>query len=187
MDPAGQVIIEGCQGMKEFATSGNDQLIHFCEEMGRSLFTSFVHKHAKVRIAGLNALFDVMVCGKWKHSHMILSHMVGFRDPNIVPIKEFYEPSTKLNYFAGFVADRSVLVRDCFYRTIGDMLARLPDRVDHEGQLFPYLISGLYDDNDKIGLAVFEIIEELGLLHEEENEEKFRERKQLGFNEEWTL
>lgn len=131
MDPAGQVIIEGCQGMKEFAKAGEEQLIHFCEEMGRSLFTAFVHKHARVRMAGLGSLFDVMVCGKWKHSHMILSHMVGFRDPNIVPIKDFYEPSTKLNYFAGFVADRSTLVRDCFYRTIGDLLARLPDRFDH--------------------------------------------------------
>lgn len=36
-------------------------------------------------------------------------------------------------------------------------------------------------------MAAFEIIEELGQQHEEENEEKFRERKQLGFNEEWTL
>lgn len=34
---------------------------------------------------------------------------------------------------------------------------------------------------------MFEIIEELGLKHEEENESKYRERKQLGFNEEWTL
>ena len=187
MDPAGQVIIEGCSLMKEFAMSGQENLIHFCEVMGRALFTAFVHKHAKVRMAGLKALFDVMVCGKWKHSHLILSHMVGFRDPNIVPIKDFYEPSTKLNYFASFVVDRSVAVRECFYRTIGDMLARLPDKEDHEGRLFPYLISGLYDENDGTCSAVFEILEELGLTHEENNEQKFREVKQLGFNEEWTL
>ena len=131
MDPAGQVIIEGCQGMKEFAVSGNDQLIHFCEVMGRALFTAFVHKHAKVRVAGLRSLHDVMVCGKFKHSHLIISMMVGFRDPNIVAIKDFYQWSTKLNYFASFVADRSVLVRECFYTTIGDLLARLPDKEDH--------------------------------------------------------
>jgi hypothetical protein len=40
--------------------------------MGRALFTSFVHKHAKVRVAGLHSLFDVMVCGKWKTSVEIL-------------------------------------------------------------------------------------------------------------------
>ncbi len=187
MDPAGQVIIEGCQGMKEFAISGNEMLIHFCEVMGRALFTAFVHKHAKVRCAGLRSLFDVMVCGKWKHSHAILAHMVGFRDPNIVPIKDFYDPSTKLNYFASFVADRSIAVRECFYRTIGDLLARLPDAEDHQGQLFPYLISGLYDQNDAICSLVFEIIEELGQSHEESHEKKYREVKQLGFHEEWTI
>lgn len=63
MDPSGQVIIEGTLGMAALARQGLEQLIHFCEHMGRSLFTSFVHKHAKVRIAGLHALFDVMVCG----------------------------------------------------------------------------------------------------------------------------
>ena len=162
MDPAGAVIIEGCQGMREFAISGDDQLIHFAESMGRSLFTAFVHKHAKVRIAGLKSLFDVMVCGRFKYAHMIVIHMSGFRDPNIVPIKDFYDPSTKLNYFAAFVADRSVVVRETFYRTIGDLLTRLPDKTDHEGQLFPYLISGLYDQNDTICQTAFEILEELG-------------------------
>jgi len=63
MDPAGIVIIEGTMGMAALARAAENQLIHFCENMGRSLFTAMVHKHAKVRIAGLNALFDVMVCG----------------------------------------------------------------------------------------------------------------------------
>lgn len=154
--------------------------------MGRALFTAFVHKHAKVRIAGLKALFDVMVCGQWKTSVEVLQHMVGFRDPNVVPIKEFYDPTSKVNYFAMFVMDRSTLVRECFYKTIGDMLMRLPDKCDHEGRLFPYMISGLYDQNDTIKQTCFEIIEELGQRFEEENEEKLREVKQFGFSAEWT-
>ena len=60
--------------------------------MGRSLFTSFVHKHAKVRMAGLRSLFDVLCTGAWKTSVHVFEGMVGFRDPNIVPIKEFYDP-----------------------------------------------------------------------------------------------
>lgn len=32
----------------------------------------------------------------------------------------------------------------------------------------------------------FDIIEELGQVYEEENEEKLREVKQYGFNSEWT-
>ena len=85
--------------------------------------------------------------------------MVGFRDPNVVPIKDFYEPSTRFNYFAAFVADRSTVVRECFYKTMGDCLTRLPDKYDHEGRLFPYLISGLYDPLDSIKSLVFEVLE----------------------------
>jgi len=145
--------------------------------MGRSLFTAFVHKHAKVRMAGLRALFDVLCTGMWKNSVYVFEHMVGFRDPNIVPIKEFYDPSTKVNYFAMFLVDRSTVVRECFYKTMAKLLIDLPDRADHEGRVFPYLISGLYDQNDGIQKLTFELIEEIGLRHEEENEEKFREIK----------
>jgi hypothetical protein len=54
------------------------------------LFTAFVHKNSKVRIAGLNSLWDVMACGIWKTSVEVIHHMIGFRDPNLVPIKDFY-------------------------------------------------------------------------------------------------
>jgi hypothetical protein len=49
MDPYGEVIIEGTRAISELSISGGDQLIHFCEPMGRALFTAFVHKHARVR------------------------------------------------------------------------------------------------------------------------------------------
>ena len=175
MDPYGEVIIEGTRGISAFCEAGEEQLIHFCEAMGRSLFTAFVHKHAKVRIAGLKALFNVMLSGQWKTSYSVLEAMVGFRDPNIVPIKEFYDPSTKVNYFAMFIVDRSTQVRIAFYKTMGKLLMDLPDRVDMEGRIFPYLISALYDHHEDIRSTGFEIIEELGQQHEEQNEEKFRE------------
>lgn len=84
-----------------------------------------------------------------------------------------------------FIADRSVVTRACFYKTMAKLLMDLPDRVDHEGRVFPYIISGLYDENDDIRKAVFELIEEIGLRHEEQNEEKFREIKQFGYVPEW--
>jgi len=161
--------------------------MHFCVDMGRALFTPFSHRHAKVRMAGLKCLYNVMTCGLWKTSADLLASMIGFRDPNIVPIKDFYEPSTKLNYFALFVADRSTVCRELFYKTMGLLLTKLPDKYDHEGRLYPYILSGLYDANDGIRSTVFEIIEEIGQIHEEENEEKLRETKQYAYTNEWTL
>jgi hypothetical protein len=42
------------------------------------------------------------------------------------------------------------------------LLLDLPDRIDMEGRIFPYLISGLYDENDSIRAKVFELLEEIG-------------------------
>lgn len=113
--------------------------------MARSLFTALVDKKAKVRIAGLKALYQVFYCGLYKYNANIMEHLIGFRDPNTIAIKDFYEHTTKINYFALMIVDRSTIVRDCFYKTIAEMLMKLPDKKDHEGRLFPYLITGLND------------------------------------------
>ena len=118
--------------------------------MGRSLFTALVNKHAKVRIAGMKALYHVFECGVYKYNANIMEFLIGFRDPNIVAIKDFYEHSTKVNYFAMMVSDRSNLVRESFYKTLSMMLTKLPDKKDHEPRIFPYLISGLFDKVEKI-------------------------------------
>lgn len=98
-----------------------------------------------MRIAGLKGLYSVMFCGVWKYSVNIMEHIVGFKDPNIIPLKAFFEHTTNLNYFAMLVADRSTVVRDQFFKTLGNMSMKLPDKKDHESRMFPYLISGLYD------------------------------------------
>ena len=136
-------------------------------------------------MAGLRALYNVLCTGQWKTSYQIFEMLTAFRDPNQVSVSEFYEPKGKINYLATFIGDRSVAVRVCFYKTLGRILLELPDRVDHEGRVFPFMMSGLYDKNDDIRKLVFELIEEIGQQHEESNEEKFREIKQLGYNPEW--
>ena len=46
MDPAsGEVIQKGCLAMQILCTKATEKLLHFSDGMGRSLFTSIVHKH----------------------------------------------------------------------------------------------------------------------------------------------
>lgn len=49
------------------------------------------------------------------------------------------------------------------------MHALLFCRFDHESRLVPYLLTGLFDQNDDIKLLVFEKIEEIGELYEIEH------------------
>jgi hypothetical protein len=49
------------------------------------------------------------------------------------------------------------------------------------------MMTGMHDQNPEIRQLVFEIIEEVGLMHENENEKKFREIKQYGYVPEWMF
>ena len=178
MDPYYEVILEGCEAISQLAENGRDQLLYFSENMGRSVFTALVSKRGQVRQKGLDALKTVMLhCGTWKFNANILEHLVGFRDPHVVPIKDFYEPTTKVNYLAIFLTDPNTSVRAHFYKTMGDMLLHLPDKKDLEPRLFPYLLTGLFDSHDPIKESTFDIIEQCGALYEEEHEQEIRDQK----------
>jgi len=64
-----------------------------------------VSKKSKIRIAALAALTSVLYCGVWKYNAIIMEIMVGFKDPNYVPIKAFYEFTSTINYFATLITD----------------------------------------------------------------------------------
>jgi len=186
MDPYGEVIREACDAYYYLCKGDTEILFHFTVIMGKSTFLALTHKHAKVRCAGLKALNAIMYCGAWKYTVDIFEALIGFRDPNVVPIKDFFEASIKINYFARFVDDKSTLVRETFYKTMANWLLKLPDKVDHEGRVIPYMLSALNDPNDNIQDLAFELLEEMGLDYEEREEEKIRDQKQYALDAEWT-
>jgi len=104
-----------------------------------------------------------------------MENLSGVRDPNSVPIKDFYEPSYKHNYLATLCGDRSTAVRETYYRTLGDCLTLLQDRIDLEPRIMPYLLSGLFDNLPDIQSLTFEYLEEVGEIYETDKETEIRE------------
>lgn len=49
-----------------------------------------ISKKSKIRITGLEALTAIFWCGLWKYNAFVFENLIGFRDPNSVPIKDFY-------------------------------------------------------------------------------------------------
>lgn len=80
-------------------------LLHFTEILGRAVLLPLISKKSKVRIAALDALGAILYCGVWKYNAFVFENLVGFRDPNSVPIKDFYEPSHNINYLASLITD----------------------------------------------------------------------------------
>ena len=105
MDPYGEVQREACQCLSEFCRNNHEILLHFTETLARSLLFPLISKKSRVKIAALEALGSVLECGIWKHNAVVLEILTGFRDPNSVPIKAFYEPMTNINYLATFIID----------------------------------------------------------------------------------
>eukprot|EP01017_Pseudomicrothorax_dubius_P050798 TRINITY_DN9670_c0_g1_i1.p1 TRINITY_DN9670_c0_g1~~TRINITY_DN9670_c0_g1_i1.p1 ORF type:complete len:799 (-),score=96.49 TRINITY_DN9670_c0_g1_i1:535-2931(-) len=186
MDPCLEVQVQGCKLISEFARSFKELLFHFTETVARSLLLPLVHPRSKVRLAALEALGQVLYCGQYKYTAGVMELLTAYRDPNLVPIRDFYEPSTALNYLAMLISDSKEIVRETFLRTVSDWLNNLPDRADVEPRLAPYLLSGLFDPSGEIQEFCFEAIEEIGQLVEKEKEKEFRERKQFGVDADWT-
>ena len=105
--------------------------------MARALLLPLVNHKSKIRIAALSALTSVLYCGVWKHNAFVMEILIGFRDPNTVAIKDFFEYSTKLNYLAILINDNNGCVREAFLKAIGDWVSKLTDKYDHHTRLVP--------------------------------------------------
>ncbi|GAQ86393.1 hypothetical protein KFL_002860170 [Klebsormidium nitens] len=128
-------------------------------------------KRQKVRCAGLRAIRKLVACGG---AEAILD-LTGFRDPNLIPIKAFYEADIKTNWFALLALDPTVAVRREFLATLGDWLLNLPERMDHETRLLPYVLSAFSDDNPSIQLEAFELMEAIGRQYEREKADELKD------------
>lgn len=98
MDPASDIQVfsmikqkTACETLEIFCKDYKDILLHFTQNMGRAILLSLVSKKSKIRISGLNTLTAIFWCGLWKYNAFVFENLIGFRDPNSVPIKDFYE------------------------------------------------------------------------------------------------
>jgi len=186
MDPFHEVKALACETMISFCYNHHEILLYFAEPLGRSLTSCLTHNHAKLRIVALRALTAVLACGVWKTNHDVIQILMAWQDPNSVPVKAFYEPVTSVNYMSTLSFDRHPAVRRFWFETMAYWLLRVPDKCDHEPYIFPYLLTGLCDENEEIALEVFWLIEKCGELYEAEHEVDLRKTRQYGFDHGWT-
>ena len=186
MDPCVMVAVSACEYVGCLATHfGKDLLYYFNSILSRGLLYALSHKQAKMRLAALNAIDKLMYCSPFKKNVEIMEQLMGFRDPNVVPIKDFYEPSTKFNYYAYLSSDSNMVVLKRFYEVISSWMMDTEDRSENEPRLIPYILSGLFDKNEEIDVFVYDRFNMIGQLYEKENEKELRDTKQFGIEAPW--
>lgn len=91
--------------MMSFCQAHKEMLLHFTQPLARSILFALTHPKSKNRVMALSTLTSILNCGIWKHNAFVMEILIGFRDPNTVAIKDFFEYSTKLNYLAILIND----------------------------------------------------------------------------------
>jgi hypothetical protein len=186
MDPCTTIVVEACIFVRNMTIKLKELLFYFNAILARGLLYAITHKQSKLRLVALDALEVLMTCSPNKMNVEIMENLIGFNDPNLVPIKDFYEPSTRLNYLALLVSDPSPAVVKRFFEMITKWLLELQDKYDHESRLMPYLLSGFFIDNEDINVYILERFDEIGKQYEVDYEKDIREDRQHGIDAKWT-
>jgi hypothetical protein len=100
-------------------------------------------------------------------AHKALFDLTAWRDPNLVAISDFFHTEEKMqvmhiNFFGYLASDESPLVREAMVHAMGEWLLRLPERMDHEGRLMPFLLCGMVDDAQELQKISLDYLERLG-------------------------
>lgn len=154
MDPSPEIQLKACKLMSAFVVNFKELVFHFTVKLARSILLPLTSKKSSIKMAAIQSLQDLLYCGSWKYTVEVFDVLVGFKDPNYVAIKEFYEPSHNFNYFATLINCSNASVRESFIQFIGDLLTSLPDKVDVESRLLPYFLTGLFDDFAEIRVEI---------------------------------
>jgi hypothetical protein len=186
MDKNLNIQVRACEVLLEFILSYQEYLPNFAEILARALLLPLVSKKSKAKLAAMRALEELLFVGPFKQSYSVMDILIGYRDPNVVPIKDFYDPSHNVNYLALLINDEKKCVREQFLLILENWLINLKDREDHYPRLIPYLLTFAFDCDTEIQNAVVDTLEEIGKGIERDKGDRFREEKQLGVVPKWT-
>ena len=81
----------------------------------------------------------------------------------------------QVNFCGKLTTDDAASVRLEFVAAIGDWLLHLDERIDHQGRLLPYLITGLTDSHPHVRQRSLQLLEAIGVLYEKDNEKELKD------------
>ena len=90
MDPNGDIQKESCYTLELVCKAYKNILLNYTQTMCKALLLPLVSKKSRIRIAAMQALNAALQCGIWKFNAFVFEDLIGFRDPNSVPIRDFY-------------------------------------------------------------------------------------------------
>ncbi|GAX77040.1 hypothetical protein CEUSTIGMA_g4487.t1 [Chlamydomonas eustigma] len=167
-DPFYEINIEACTAALALNDALGMRLQPAAKDLVASILPLTTHKRHRVRVAAIRAVGAIMHRG----AHEMILEMIAFRDPNVVAVKAFYGDDLKVNFCGKLASDPHVQVRLEFLHVLRDWMLNLPERMDHEHRLMPYLLSALNDEVPQIQAEALETLEAVGKLYIKDHEKE---------------
>ncbi|CRH00453.1 conserved Plasmodium protein, unknown function [Plasmodium relictum] len=142
--------------IEELLETFDDAFIRYYYIISTCLLKCLCNKYSKIKIKCLDILIKLIKNNKNSKNYKIIEMLIGYKDPNIVPIKSFYDSNyVNINYLCILFNDKNVKVRFHFYSFLFIILYEFVDSNDFIAFLLPYLFSGCFDNYKIFRLLCF--------------------------------
>lgn len=81
----------------------------------------------------------------------------------------------QVNFCGKLITDSAAVVRLAFINAAGDWLLHLDERIDHQGRLLPYIMTGLTDTNREVQIRSLALLGDIGALYEQDNNKDLKD------------
>lgn len=157
MDPVSEIQIATCDYVVQLADMHSELLQKLAVELARAALLPLSSKKSKPVLAGLRAVRQLLIAAG-TDGVLVLDLLAGTRDPNMVPIKDFYTASYNVNYLAHLSGSYSPQVKLLYLETLSAWLS-LPNRDELLCRLMPYFLSFLSDESPAMQEKAVECLE----------------------------
>ncbi|SBT71665.1 conserved Plasmodium protein, unknown function [Plasmodium malariae] len=158
------------------------------------LLKCLCNKYSKIKIKCLDTLAKLIVntntnsnSNSNSTNYRIIEMLIGYKDPNIVPIKSFYDNNyVNINYLCILFNDKNVKVKFHFYSFLFILLYEFNESNDFITFLLPYLFSACFDNYKIFRVVAFLYIQLLSRKKNYDFHKNMKDQITYEFNPEWS-
>ncbi|SOS77140.1 conserved Plasmodium protein, unknown function, putative [Plasmodium sp. gorilla clade G1] len=125
-----------------------DEYINYHYIICTSLLKCLCNRYSKIKILCMNTMIKLIIKNNNNSkNYKIIEMLIGYKDPNIIPIKSFYDSNyVHINYLCILFNDKSIKVKFHFYSFLFILLYEFTDSNDFLTFLLPYMFSACFDN-----------------------------------------
>ncbi|ANQ08512.1 Uncharacterized protein PCOAH_00029510 [Plasmodium coatneyi] len=173
--------------IEEIIEQVEDHYVNYHYIISTCLLKCLCNKYSKVKIKCMNTLVKLILNNSNSKNYKIIEMLIGYKDPNVVPIKSFYDNAyVNINYLCNLYNDRSTKVKFQFYSFVFILLYEFNESNDFVTFLLPYLFSACFDNYKIFRLVSFLYIQLICRRKNFELDKNMNDEIIYQFNPEWS-